>query len=53
MKGNPFQVDNLLYVDNGAFLFETLKELTTASQIIYDHFMKFGLQMQVGMKKQK
>ena len=44
MKGNPFQVDNLLYIDDGAFLFETLKELTTASQIIYDHFMKLGLQ---------
>ena len=52
-KGNPFQVDNLLYIDNGACLFETLKELTTVSQIIYYHFMKFGLQMHVGMKKQK
>jgi len=30
-KGNPFQVDNLLYIDDGAFLLETLKELTTAS----------------------
>jgi len=53
MKGNPFQVDDLLYIDDGAFLFDTLEELTTASQIIYDHFMKFGLQMHVSTKDQK
>ena len=51
-KGNPFQVDNHLYIDDGAFLFKILEELTTASQTIYDHCMKFWLQMHVGTKKQ-
>ena len=53
MKGTSFQVDNLLYIDDGAFLFERLKELATATQIIYDHFTKFGWQMHVGTKIQK
>ena len=47
MNGNPFQVDRR------AFLFVTLKELSTTSQLIYDHFMKFWLQMHVGATKVK
>ena len=36
-----FQVENLLYVNDRAFLFATLSELTEASLIIQDHLSKF------------
>jgi len=49
---SSFQVDNLLYVDDGAFLLRTLNELKIASQTIHDHFSKFGLQVHVGTNKQ-
>jgi len=48
-----FQIDNLLYVDDGSFLLETLDELKETTQIIHDHFSKFGLQMYVGKRSLK
>jgi len=47
-NGCPFHVNN-----DGAFLFELLGELTEATQMIYDHFTLFGLQMHVGTNIQK
>ena len=40
-------------MDDRTFLFETMEELTGATQTIYDHFNCFGLQMHVGSKNQK
>jgi len=48
-----FQIDNLLYVDDGSFLLETLDELKETTQIIHDHFYKFGLQMHIGKRNLK
>ena len=50
---SSFQIDNLLYIDDGAFLFESLDDLKSATQTIHDHFSKFGLQMHSGTKNQK
>ena len=52
-KGNAFQIDDLLYVDDGTFLFSTLTEMKEAMQTIHDHFAKFGLQMHIGSKNAK
>jgi len=52
-KGDAFQIDDLLYVDDGTFLFSTLTEMKEALQTIHDHFAKFRLQMHVGSTNAK
>jgi hypothetical protein len=46
--GVSFELLYLLYVDDGAFLFETLEELTRGANYIHDHFKVFGLKMHIG-----
>jgi len=52
-KGDAFQIDDLLYVDDGTFLFLILTEMKKATQTIHDHFSKFGLQMHIGSTSAK
>jgi exonuclease III len=46
--GVSFDLLYLLYVDDGAFLFETLEEMTRGANYIHDHFRTFGLKMHIG-----
>jgi hypothetical protein len=47
-NGSSFNIENLLYVDDGAFLFQSHSDIQTGAQKIHDHFAHFGLQMHVG-----
>ena len=50
-QGKTFNLDNLLYVDDGSFLFATKDHLEKATQQLFDHFTKFRLQVHVGTEK--
>ena len=50
-QGDTFNVDNLLYVGDECFLFAIKEHLEKATQQLFNHFAKFGLQMHVGTKK--
>ena len=52
-KGETLLVNNLLYVDDGAFAFPTRQSLEEGAQQIYDHLTKFGLEMHIGTEKAK
>ena len=47
-EGTPSSHFCMLYVDNGAFAFQSQKELELGSSVIRDQFNKFALQMHVG-----
>ena len=51
--GTFFNILGLLFINNGAFLFQSQGEMEKAAQIIHDHFKKFGLQMHVVSKETK
>ena len=61
MKNAPQQKDSpplfelfcMLYVDNGAFAFETRREMEIGANLIHKHFARFGLEMHVGTKSKK
>ena len=38
----------MLYVDDGAFAFETRRELEIGANLVFTHFARFGLQMHIG-----
>ena len=40
----------MLYIDDRAFAFETRKEMEVGSNLVFNHFRRFGLQMHVGSK---
>ena len=40
----------MLYVDDGAFAFETRKEMEVGSNLVFNHFRRFVLHMHVGSK---
>ena len=52
-KGNTIEVDNLLYVDDGAFICTNLESLKSLTQALFTHFAKFGLKMHVGTTTEK
>ena len=52
-KGDTVQIDNLLYVDDGAFVCTTLESLTSLAQALFSHLAKFGLKMHVGTAAEK
>jgi len=52
-KGNTVEVDNLLYVDDGAFVCTTMESLTNLTQALFTHLAKFGLRMHVGTAAEK
>ena len=46
-NGTPFQLNNLLFVDDGAFIFQNWSDIKTGTQTIYFHFEHFCLQIHV------
>ena len=46
--GTLFDLFSLLFKDDGAFVFQSRKDMEDAAQTIHDHFAKFGLQMHIG-----
>eukprot|EP00957_Ditylum_brightwellii_P170180 12954799-Ditylum_brightwellii.AAC.1 len=46
--GKEFSFEKSLYVDDGAFLFESRQQLQRGATLIFMHFQYFGLQMHVG-----
>ena len=51
--GTAFQLNSLLFVNDGAFLFQNRADIEEESQIIHTHFAHFSLQMHVGTKDSK
>ena len=49
-KGILFQIFCMLYVDDGAFLFESREHLEIGVPLLLKHFSKFGLEMHIGNK---
>ena len=50
-QGTLLDLFCVLYVDNGAFIFEDRDQLTRGINLIYQHFTRFGLKMHVGKGK--
>ena len=46
--GALFELFYMLYVDNGAFVFELRHQLETGTPLLLRHFAKFGLEMHIG-----
>ena len=51
--GTSFNICGLLFINDGAFLFQCQDKMEKATQIIHDHFKKFGLQMHIRSKETK
>ena len=47
-EGVLLDLFNVLYIDDGAFMFEDRKQLTLGAQLIFDHFKRFGMEMHIG-----
>ena len=47
-KGTLFDLFYFLYVDDGAMLFESRKDLIEGTRLIMEHFGRFGLEMHIG-----
>jgi hypothetical protein len=45
--GLPFSLFYLLYINDGAFLFQDLDSLTQGANLLYHHFRTFGLTMHI------
>ena len=43
-----FEIFQCLYVDDGAFPFETREDMIQGLNLIYHHFARFGLEMHIG-----
>jgi hypothetical protein len=52
-NGTAFHLFYLLFVDDGAFLFDSPDQLKKGASILYDHFRKFGLKMHIGRDNEK
>ena len=48
--GTLFEIFCILYVDDGEFAFETRKDIEIGSNLVFQHFNRFGLQMHIGFK---
>ena len=48
--GTLFKIFFMLYVDDGAFAFETRKNMEIGSNLVFQHFNLFVLQMYIGSK---
>ena len=48
--GTLFKIFCVLYVDDGAFASETRKDMEIGSNLVFQHFNRFGLQMHIGSK---
>ena len=47
-RGALFELFCMLYVDDGAFVFESRHQLETGIPLLLRHFEKFGLEMHIG-----
>jgi hypothetical protein len=47
-KLTAYEILQCLYVDDGAFLFNTSGDLLRGMELIYHHFGRFGLEMHIG-----
>ena len=47
-RGSLFELFCMLYVDDGAFVFESRHQLETGIPLLLRHFAKFGLEMHIG-----
>ena len=45
-----FEIFYMIYVDDGAFAFETRKDTEIVSNLVFQHFDRFGLQIHIGSK---
>eukprot|EP00978_Attheya_sp_CCMP212_P018394 scaffold50315_cov46-Attheya_sp.AAC.1 len=52
-KGAEFDIFYFLYVDDGAMLFDTREDLAEGTQLLFNHFARFGLEMHIGMGDKK
>ena len=48
--GTLFKIFCMIYVDDGAFAFETRKDMEIGSNLVFQHFNRFGFQMHIGSK---
>ena len=48
--GTIIEMFCMLNVDDGAFAFETSKDMETGSNLVFQHFNRFGFQMHIGSK---
>eukprot|EP00957_Ditylum_brightwellii_P049428 3750236-Ditylum_brightwellii.AAC.1 len=46
--GSTFGFKKSLYVDDGALLFKSHKDMECRANLIYSHFKRFGLTMHIG-----
>lgn len=51
-KGTTFEVENLLYIYDGAFLFNNRNDLERFTQELHIHFLKFDHKMHNGSGSQ-
>jgi len=49
--GTPFNIHNLLYINNSVLVFQSLEDTKIAAHIIFNHFSKFGLKMHIRTEK--
>jgi hypothetical protein len=47
-KGTTFKLNNILYVDDGAFIFNTRSNMIMGAEILRSHMACFGLIMHIG-----
>ena len=50
-KGTAFSLFKILYVDDGAFMFESKKDMVRGANVVKAHFARFGLIMHHGTEK--
>ena len=51
LSGMLFEIFYMLYVDGGAFVFESRTNIKKGITLLSDHFARFGLKMHIGTEK--
>ena len=51
-KGDNSEILQILYMDDGSFLFNSREDLEIGLEMIYTHFSRFGLEMHIGRNNQ-
>jgi len=50
-KGDPFEFNNVFFVDGSVFITDSLEDLESLAPNLIQHFKQLGLQMHVGSQK--
>ena len=50
-SGTLFDLFYIIYVDDGAFVFELRNDIEKGITLLYDHFARFGLEMHIDTRK--